>query len=305
MLVSVPATVPPLIVTLLLLVIAPAVVPPVSTRLALLVIGGATLPPPMVNVPALTVRLPVNVLAPERVSVPAPALTSDSAPPPLPSWIAPAYVLLPARLTVRVAGVALAFCTTGVPTVALVSSPPIATLLPLRLNIPVLDAPKAIGFGVLTFRARTLPTWRFPALIVTPPVKSLLPPLSVRVPAPPLTSASVPPPPSMIRPEKLLLLALLIVSVAGVAAPFSTKGALVLLLKPLRVTLLPFSSRMPELIVTVFAFVLSAPALFNCSVPALMVTPPVKLLLPSRIRVPPPDLFSAKAPLPPLDNVPA
>jgi hypothetical protein len=103
--------------------------------------------------------------------------------------------------TVKVAATAFAFWTTGVPAVALVDRDLMTTLVPFRLRAPVLLAPKVMAFSepAVLLRAPALPRRSVPALIVTPPVKVLLPE-SVRVAGP-----------AYVRPEPPLMLPLIVV----------------------------------------------------------------------------------------------
>src|SRR4051812_33810667 len=137
---------------------------------------------PKIRFPALSVTPPLNVLLPPSVNEPAPDLMSDSAPPPAPSTSVPAKTLEAALFTVKLVSEAPPFRTEGVPGVALVAKPVTEIELPLRLRMPVLDAPNVTALALFP-RARALPRFKAPALIVTPPVK-VFAPLRVNNPAP-------------------------------------------------------------------------------------------------------------------------
>ena len=79
--------------------------------------------------------------------------------------------------TVKVAAAAFAFCTTGVPGVALELRELMTTLVPFRLRAPVLLAPKLMAFSepAVLLSAPALPSCSMPALIATPPVKVFAP----------------------------------------------------------------------------------------------------------------------------------
>src|ERR1035437_1484447 len=102
----------------------------------------------------------------------------------------------------RVAAVALAFSTTGVPTVTLVVRPDSVTLLPFSWRVPVELAPNVTATGVVAFKASALPNCTTPAPIARPPVKVLAPD-RIKVPRPVLDSEVLPP----ITPLNVLVLA--------------------------------------------------------------------------------------------------
>ncbi len=150
--------------------------------------------------------------------------------------------------------------------------------------------------------AVALPALRVPPRIDRPPVKVLLP-LSVSVPTPDIVSPKLPPPgPSCKVPAKVLAAELLTVRFAAAALPFWTTGVptMALVVRPLMVTLLPLRLKVPLLLelkaTELGELELRAPGLPTCSVPPLIVTPPVKVLFPARRSVPAPTLVSAKFP---------
>ena len=151
--------------------------------------------PASASVPPVIVVPPVKVAVPDSVRVPVPAFTSDSLPPPDPSWIVPvkepeALAELP---TVSVTSVAPPFWITGVPGVAFVERLLTVSLKPLRAKVPVLLAPKRIAFSdpAVVLRPVEVPSSSVPALMARSPVK-VFTPASVTVPEP--VFVSVPPP---------------------------------------------------------------------------------------------------------------
>ena len=182
---------------------------------------------PSASTPALIVTPPVNVFAPESVSVPLPALVRPSVPPPVPFWITPAKapLRLAALPTVRTALVAETFSTTGVPGVALEFRLPMTTLLPPRRRVPVLAAEKVTAFSdpAAALSAPAPPTASAPASMVTPPVKVFVPE-RVRVPAdflvrPP--SAAAPSPASRSKACPMVMSKVLLSMIAPPALTFA------------------------------------------------------------------------------------
>ena len=145
-----------------------------------------------------------------------------------------------------------------------------------------------------------------PALIVINPVRVLVPE-RVRVPAPPLVNPSVPPPvPFCKTPAKVVSIAWLTVRVAAVALAFSTTAVpgIVAVASDAMVTLLPpicslvVAGALVPNVTLLGVVLLSAPTLPSVTVPALMVNPPVKVLLPESVKEPVPVLASPSVPDP-------
>src|ERR1051325_6229788 len=249
--------------------------------------------------PLLTTRPPLQVLAaPEMTSVLAPTLTRRKVPPLLvitpfkaSSPVPPTVVSAVMRKTPdQPAGCALLLTMAPTPPtpapempppVTLKSSPPAmgwplrARAAPLRTTLPPAVVPRAVG----------LPRMTVPAALVKALVKPLAPPRK-REPAPSLVTLTA----LLIAPSQVLFTALLMISGELVvpALPTAPKP-----LRPLMRRTLLDNCSVPPLIWTVLRMLeLSAP-LLTMRVPALMVTPPVNLLLLVSTRVPAPDLTSA------------
>ena len=224
------------------------------------------------SVPALTVTLPVKVLAPARVWVPEPVLITPRLPESTPAKVE----LVATPESVRVAAVAEALVTAPEPArLATATDLPLTSMVPAEPTVTALAAPP---------RAAASPRVTLPASTVTPPVK-VLAPESVTSPEVVLARPAAPVSTAEIVPEVGTTLA------ASREPPASVPPATVTVFE----IAVALRFRMPPLTET--APVPSADESPTTIVPAPRTTPPVKpVFAPESVRTPLADLVSTFEP---------